>query len=74
LLVEARELLDRVDWWVGEGLLNGEELSVADFVIAPSVALLAYHRDLAEEIERRPAGQMLDRVFASRSPEPASPL
>jgi glutathione S-transferase len=71
LLVEARELLERVDWWVGEGLLNGEELSVADFVIAPSVALLAYHRELGEDIERRPAGQLLDRVFAVRAPQPA---
>ena len=30
--------------------LDGEELNVADFVVAPSVALLAYHRELAPEI------------------------
>ena len=33
----------------------GEELYVADFMIAPSLAILTYRADGAEEIERRPA-------------------
>ena len=73
LLAESRELLERVDSYIAEGVLGGDELNVADFTIAPSVALLAYHRELAAQIEDGPAGQMLDRVFAVSESRQASP-
>ena len=63
LLANAREMLDRVDAWIEEGLLNGDELNAADFMVAPSVALLSYHTALAPEIDERPVAQLLDRVL-----------
>ena len=52
--------------WIEAGVLNGDELYAADFMIAPSLALLCYRRDLRPEIERRPAMRLVDRVL----PEP----
>ena len=40
LLAELPGQLDRIDGWIEAGVLNGEELNAADFMIAPSVALL----------------------------------
>ena len=48
------------------GVLNGTSLNAADFMIAPSLALIAYRLDLRAEIEARPAGALLERVL----PEP----
>jgi glutathione S-transferase len=69
-----RELLDsllgmlvRIDGWIETGILNGEELNAADFMIAPSVALLTYRRDLVDEIESRPVRALIDRLL----PDPA---
>lgn len=59
-------MLDRIDAWVGAGVLDAESLNAADFMIAPSLALLAYRHDLRPEIEARPAGALIDRVL----PEP----
>jgi glutathione S-transferase len=67
LLAALPEMLDRIDGWVEAGVLNGDELNAADFMIAPSLALLTYHPDLRQEIERRPAIRLLDRLL----PEPA---
>jgi glutathione S-transferase len=67
LLSTLPEMLDRIDAWVGAGVLDGEALNAADFVIAPSLALLAYRHDLRPQIEARPASALLDRVL----PEPA---
>jgi glutathione S-transferase len=60
--------LDRIDGWIADGTLNGDELYAADFMIAPSLALLCYRRDIRPEIERRPAIRLVDRVL----PEPVS--
>jgi glutathione S-transferase len=68
MLAEMPALLDRVDAWIGEGVLNGEELNAADFMIAPSLALLTYRTDLEAEVMSRPAGTLVDRVL----PEPAA--
>ena len=59
-------MLDRVDEWVAAGVLGGGELNAADFMIAPSLALLSYRGDLAAEIKARPCGALLDRLL----PEP----
>ena len=61
-------MLDRIDGWIESGVLDGEELNAADFVIAPSLALLTYRRDLRPEIERRPAIGLIDRLL----PEPSA--
>ena len=70
LLAGLPDMLDRIDGWVEAGVLNGEELNAADFMIAPSLALLTYRRDLKPELERRPLIGLVDRVL----PEPSSRL
>jgi glutathione S-transferase len=68
LLEALPGMLDRIDGWIATGILNGDQLCAADFMIAPSLALLTYRRDLRPEIERRPAVRLVDRVL----PEPAA--
>jgi glutathione S-transferase len=67
LLAELPGMLDTIDAWIAQGVLDGPELNVADFLIAPSLALIAYRLDLREQIEGRPAWDWLERVL----PEPA---
>ena len=55
-------MLQRIDDWIGEGVLGGEQLNAADFQIAPSVRLAMTMRDLRPAIEARPAGQLALRV------------
>jgi glutathione S-transferase len=66
MLDQLPGMLDTIDAWVEAGVLNGERLNAADFLIAPSLALLAYRRDLAPQIEARPAGALVERVFSQR--------
>jgi glutathione S-transferase len=63
LLASLPGLLDRIDGWVDAGVLNGDELYAADFMIAPSLALLCYLRDLRPELEGRSAMRLVDRVL-----------
>ena len=67
LLADLPGMLDRIDGWIEAGVLNGEHLYAADYVIAPSLALVHYARDLRPQIESRPAMRLVDRVL----PEPA---
>jgi glutathione S-transferase len=67
LLAELPAALDRIDGWIEAGVLGSEELNAADYMIAPSIALLLYRRDLRSQIESRPAGALADRLL----PEPA---
>jgi len=67
LLGELPGMLDTIDSWLVEGVLGGPELNAADFMIAPSLALIAYRLDLRPDIEQRPAWAWLERVL----PEPA---
>jgi len=55
-------LLDKVDAWIEDGTLNGEQLNAADFQIAPSIALAMTLDDLRPAIENRPAGALANRV------------
>jgi glutathione S-transferase len=55
--------LDRIDAWIESGVLNGDELTAADYAVAANVALLTYRSDLRPEVERRPVGRLLDRVL-----------
>jgi glutathione S-transferase len=74
LLAELPGMLDRIDGWIEAGVLNGPELNAADYVIAPCLALLCYRNDIRPEIERRPAGRLVDRLLPDPSAErvPAS--
>lgn len=56
-------LLDRIDAWIAEGVLGGEQPNAADLQIAPSVRLLMALADLRPLIEARPAGQLALRLF-----------
>jgi glutathione S-transferase len=58
------EILDRVDAWIEEGVLNGEELRSPDFAVASSLALVEYIVALRPELQRRPAIALIDRVFS----------
>ncbi|HET9153201.1 MAG TPA: glutathione S-transferase N-terminal domain-containing protein [Solirubrobacterales bacterium] len=58
-------LLDKVDAWIEDGTLNGEQLNAADFQIAPSIALAMTLDDLRPGIESRPAGELAKRVVPS---------
>ena len=63
LLGQFPSLLDQVDAWIADGRLGGDELNVADFTIAPSLALLSYRRDLGQAIAGRPARALIDRLL-----------
>ena len=62
-------MLDRVDAWIADGTLNGEQLYAADYVVAPSLALLWYAQDLRPELSERPLLALIDRLLpeAARS-------
>jgi glutathione S-transferase len=68
LLAELRVLLDRVDALIADGVLGGEQLNAADFMVAPSLALILYRPDVRPMFEGRPALELVDRLL----PEPAS--
>jgi glutathione S-transferase len=55
--------LDRIDAWIAEGILGGEQLNAADFQIAPSIRLAMTLQDLRPAIEARPAGKHARRVI-----------
>jgi glutathione S-transferase len=55
--------LDQVDRWIEEGVLNGDELTAADYQIAPSIRLLLTFDDLRPATGGRPAGRLAKRVL-----------
>jgi glutathione S-transferase len=62
LLAEVPAQLDRIDAWVEAGVLGGERLYAADYMLATSWSLLTYRRDLVADLERRPAFAWARRV------------
>jgi glutathione S-transferase len=58
------EILDRVDRWIAEGVLNGDVLHAADYAVASSLALVEYIDALRPELSRRPSSALVDRVFS----------
>jgi glutathione S-transferase len=68
LLADLPPMLDRIDAWIAKGVLGGEQLNAADFMVAPSLALILYRPDVLPLFEGRPALELVDRLL----PEPAS--
>lgn len=64
------EILDQVDAWIAEGVLNGERLHSADFSVASSLALVEYILALQPELRRRPLWGLLERVFSRSAAAP----
>ena len=56
-------MLDRIDTWIEAGVLNGPDLNAADYMIAPSLAVLDYRDDLREQMSGRPLYSLVDRVL-----------
>jgi len=67
LLGELPAMLDRIDAWIADGVLGGSQLNAADFMVAPSLALILYRPDVRPLFEGRPALELVDRLL----PEPA---
>jgi glutathione S-transferase len=67
LLADLPPMLDRIDAWIADGVLGGEQLNAADFMVAPSLALILYRPDVLRLFEGRPALELVDRLL----PEPA---
>jgi glutathione S-transferase len=63
-------MLDRIDGWIDEGVLGGPQLNAADFMVAPSLALILYRPDVMPLFAGRPALELVDRLL----PEPAVQL
>jgi glutathione S-transferase len=57
------DVLGKIDGWIADGVLGGEQPNAADLQIAPSVRLLMALADLRPLIEPRPAGQLALRIF-----------
>jgi hypothetical protein len=54
-------------------VLGGEQLNTADYLIAPSLALLMYRLDVREGIAARPAGKLAQRVVPGAVDPVAAP-
>jgi glutathione S-transferase len=67
LLAEFTTTLDRIDGWIAEGILGGEQLNAADFMVAASLALILYRTDVMPLFEDGPALELVERLL----PEPA---
>jgi glutathione S-transferase len=67
LLAELPAMLDRIDAWIADGVLGGARLNAADFMVAPSLALILYRSDVLPLFEGRPALELVNRLL----PEPA---
>lgn len=56
-------MLDRIDRYVADGVLNGPELTAADLELAPVIAALMGIADNGPEIARRPVAALVNRVM-----------
>lgn len=61
-LAALPNMLQRIDDWIADGVLDGEHLNAADFQLAPSLRLAMSFDDLRPAIEQRPAGRLALRV------------
>jgi len=56
-------LLDRVDAWIADGVVGGAQPNAADFMVAPSLALMLYRPDVLPLFEGRPSLELVDRLL-----------
>jgi glutathione S-transferase len=63
LLAQLVSMLDRIDGYIADGLLNRRELNVADFMVAPSLALILYRPDVMPYFKGRQALDLVDRLL-----------
>ena len=66
LMEQLPAMLDRIDAWIDDGVLNSDEVNAADFMVAPSLALILYRPDTHPLFDGRPALDLVDRLL----PEP----
>ncbi len=58
-------MLDKIDEWIADGVIGGENLNAADFQLATSLRALLWYDDIRPLLEMRPAGQLVRRVAPS---------
>ena len=63
VLAELPGMLDRIDRWIADGVLGGAQPNAADFMVAPSLALMLYRPELLPLFEGRPALALVDRLL-----------
>jgi glutathione S-transferase len=66
LLAELPAMLDRIDAWISDGVLGGAQPNAADFMVAPSLALILYRPDVSP-LFREPPGPRPRRPPAARA-------
>ena len=69
--------LDRIDAWIAEGVMGGEQPNVADLQIASTLRLLLTIEDVAPLIDGRPAGELARRLwphYPGRAPRGTLPV
>lgn len=62
-LAELPERLDRIEAWLEEGVIGGEQLNAADFQIAVNARALLMVDDVAQLVEGRPVAAYARRVI-----------
>lgn len=55
--------LDRIDGWISDGTIGGDQPNVADLQLAPSLALMMTMDDVKPFIKDRPAGKLATRLM-----------
>jgi glutathione S-transferase len=68
LLRNLSAMLDTIDASIADGTIGGAQPNVADFMIAPSLALILYRPDVMPLFDGRPALELVDRLL----PEPGA--
>jgi glutathione S-transferase len=63
LIAELPKMLDRIDAWIDDGVLGGEQPNAADYMLAPSLALMLYRPDVRPIFEGRPTLALVDRLL-----------
>ena len=56
-------MLDRVDAWIGEGVIGGEQPNAGDIQVASTLRMLMAYDDLAPGVRARPGGRLALRLL-----------
>jgi glutathione S-transferase len=74
-LAQLPSHLDRVDGWIADGTIGGEQPNAADLQIATSIRFLGTFADVRPQLEGRPCWALAQRLFPSYAGElPAGTL